>query len=168
MTASLRAADEASAISAPVEALRHLNQAIALWGQVPNPSELCGSDRIGLVLRAAETADVAGDRPQAVALARDAVATVDVVAAPRRAAEVYGELGWHLYQLGRFEEALQVRMQAVALVPAQPPTRLRAQVSAAAAQALAVAGRHNEAAAGATRRCRSPKPWVMPNLKPMP
>ena len=145
MTASLRAADEANAISAPVEALRHLNQAIVLWGQVPNPSELCGSDRIGLVLRAAETADVAGDRPQAVALARDAVATVDVVAAPLRAAEVYGELGWHLYQLGRFEEALQVRMQAVALVPAQPPTRLRARVSAAAAQALVAAGRQDEA-----------------------
>ena len=145
MTASLRAADQANAISAPVEALRHLNQAIALWGQVPNPSELCGSDRIGLVLRAAETAGVAGDHPQAVALARDAVATVDVVAAPLRAAEVYGQLGWHLYQLGRFEEALQVRMQAVALVPAQPPTRLRAQVSAAAAQALAAAGRQDEA-----------------------
>ena len=145
MTASLRAADEANAISAPVEALRHLNQAIALWERVPDPSELCGSDRMGPVLRAAETAGVAGDHPQAVALARDAVATVDVVAAPRRAAEVYGELGWHLYQLGRFEEALQVRMQAVELVPAQPPTRLRAQVSAAAAQALAGAGRHNEA-----------------------
>jgi DNA-binding CsgD family transcriptional regulator/tetratricopeptide (TPR) repeat protein len=145
MSASLRAADEASAIAAPVEALGHLNQAIALWGQVPNPSELCGSDRIGLVLRAAETAGVAGDQPQAVALARDAVATVDVVTAPLRAAEVYGALGWHLYQLGRFEEALQVRMQAVALVPAQPPTRLRAQVSAAAAQALAVAGRQDEA-----------------------
>jgi DNA-binding CsgD family transcriptional regulator/tetratricopeptide (TPR) repeat protein len=145
MTASLRAANEANAISAPVEALRHLNQAIALWGEVPNPSELCGSDRIGLVLRAAETAGVAGDHPQAVALARDAVAAVDVVAAPLRAAEVNGELGRHLYQLGRFEEALQVRMQAVALVPAQPPTRLRAQVSAAAAQALAVAGRQDEA-----------------------
>jgi DNA-binding CsgD family transcriptional regulator len=145
MTASLRAAEEANAISAPVEALRHLNQAIALWGQVPNPSELCGSDRIGLVLRAAETAGVAGDQPQAVALARDAVAIVDVVAAPLRAAEVHGELGWHLHQLGRFEEALQVRMQAVALVPAQRPTRLRAQVSAAAAQALAVASRQDEA-----------------------
>jgi tetratricopeptide (TPR) repeat protein len=88
---------------------------------------------------------VAGDHHQAVAVARDALATVDVVAAPHRAAEVYGELVWHLYRLGRFEEALQVRMQAAALVPAQPPTRLRAQVSAAAAQALTVAGRQDEA-----------------------
>ena len=49
-------------------------------------------------------------------------------------------LGCYLLDAGRVEEALRARASAVELVPAQPPTRLRARVTAAMAQALINAG----------------------------
>jgi hypothetical protein len=50
-----------------------------------------------------------------------------------------------LIHAGRIEEALRARASAVELVPAQPPTRLRARVTAAMAQALTNAERQEEA-----------------------
>src|SRR4029453_10535212 len=53
--------------------------------------------------------------------------------------------GGYLFDTGRIEEALDARAQAVELVPAQPPTRLRARVTAAMAQALVNARRPDDA-----------------------
>jgi hypothetical protein len=49
------------------------------------------------------------------------------------------------FDAGRVEEALAARARAVELVPAQPPTGLRARVTAAMAQALVNARRRDEA-----------------------
>ena len=64
---------------------------------------------------------------------------------PERAARAYERLGLYLYAAGRVEEALAARAQAVELVPARPPTRLRARVTAAVAMALIDAARPAEA-----------------------
>jgi DNA-binding CsgD family transcriptional regulator len=51
----------------------------------------------------------------------------------------------YLFDAGRIEEALDARAKAVELVPAQPPSRLRARVTAAIAQALVNARRRDDA-----------------------
>ena len=141
LAASVRAAEEAEAVLAPAESLRHRSNALRLWERVPEPAAVAGMDRVELTLRAAAAASAAGDLQRAASLARDAGATAD----PARAASANERLGLYLYIAGRAEEALAARAQAVELVPAQPPTRLRARVTAAVAMALVDARRPAEA-----------------------
>jgi DNA-binding CsgD family transcriptional regulator/tetratricopeptide (TPR) repeat protein len=145
LAASVRAAEEAAAVLAPAETLRHLTTALKLWERVPNPAAVTGTDRVELTLRAAEAASAAGEYPRAVALARDAATTADASADPAQAARAYERLGLYLLGAGGVEEALRARARAVELVPADPPTRLRARTTAAMAQAMALAGRQDEA-----------------------
>ncbi|HEV8165302.1 MAG TPA: AAA family ATPase, partial [Actinomycetota bacterium] len=145
LAASVRAAEEAAAVLAPAEALRHLGGALKLWERVPDPTAVTGTDRVELTLRAAEAASAAGDRQRAVRLAQDAATTADATADPARAARAYERLGLYLLGIGRLEEALRARATAVELVPAQPPTLLRARVTAAMAQVLIHTRRRDEA-----------------------
>jgi DNA-binding CsgD family transcriptional regulator/tetratricopeptide (TPR) repeat protein len=145
LAASVRAAEEAEAVLAPAEALRHLSTTLRLWERVPEPAAAAGIDRVELTLRAAAAASAAGEHQRAASLAQDAARTAGESADPARAARAYERLGVHLFDAGRVEEALDARAQAVELVPAQPPTRLRARVTAAIAQALVNARRRDEA-----------------------
>jgi DNA-binding CsgD family transcriptional regulator len=145
MAASVRAASEAEAVQAPAEALRHLSITLGLWERVPEPAAAAGVDRFELTLRAAAAASAAGDLQRAASLARDAAMTAGATTDPARAASAYERLGLYLYVAGQVEEALDARVQAVELVPAQPPTRLRARVTAAVAMALVDARRPAEA-----------------------
>jgi DNA-binding CsgD family transcriptional regulator/tetratricopeptide (TPR) repeat protein len=143
--ASVRAAGEAEAVLAPAEALRQLSSALALWERVPEPAAVAATDRVELTLRAAAAANAAGDHQRAASLAQDAIGTVGAAEHPAQAARAYERLGLYLFYAGRVEEALDARARAVELVPAQPPTRLRARVTAAIAQALVNARRPAEA-----------------------
>ena len=143
LAASVRAAEEAEAVLAPAEALRHLHSALGLWGRVPEPAAAAGIDRVELTLRAAAAANAAGEHQRAASLAQDAAKAVG--GDPARAARAYERLGLYLFDAGQVEEALAARTQAVELVPAQPPTRLRARVTAAIAQALVNARRRDDA-----------------------
>ena len=145
LRASLRAAREAEAVLAPAEALRHLSSALRLWERVPDPAAVTGTDRVDLLLRAAATASATGERQRAAGLAEEAAVTADATADPAQAAVAHERLGLYLLHAGRVEEALRARASAVELVPAQPPTRLRARVTAAMAQALINAERQEEA-----------------------
>ena len=75
LAASVRAAEESAAVLAPAETLRHLSSALKLWERVPDPAAVTGTDRIDLMLRAAEAATAAGERPRAAGLAEDAATT---------------------------------------------------------------------------------------------
>jgi DNA-binding CsgD family transcriptional regulator len=145
LAASVRAAEAAEAVLAPAEALRHLHSALGLWERVPEPAAAAGTDRVELTLRAAAAASAAGEFQRASSLAQDAARTAGATADPARAARAYERYGIYLFYAGRVEEALAARAQAVELVPAQPPTRLRARVTAAIAQALVNARRPAEA-----------------------
>jgi DNA-binding CsgD family transcriptional regulator len=145
LAASVRAAEAAEAVLAPAEALRHLHSALGLWERVPEPAVAAGTDRVELTLRAAAAASAAGEFQRASSLAQDAARTAGATADPARAARAYERYGIYLFYAGRVEEALAARAQAVELVPAQPPTRLRARVTAAIAQALVNARRPAEA-----------------------
>jgi tetratricopeptide (TPR) repeat protein len=145
LAASVRAAAAAEAVLAPAETLRHLTTALRLWERTPDPAAATGTDRVELALRAAAAASAAGEHEQAVRLAEDAAATADATADPAQLARAHERLGWYLLEAGRVEDALRARARAVELVPAQPPTRLRARVAAAVAQALVHARRREEA-----------------------
>src|SRR4029450_8378264 len=82
---------------------------------------------------------------RAASLAQEAAADADADADPLRAAHAHERLGLHLFDVGRMEGALAGRARAVELAPAQPPTRLRARVTAAMAQSLVNARRREEA-----------------------
>ena len=143
LAASVQAADEAAAVLAPAETLRHLSSALKLWERVPDPASVAGSDHMELMLRAAEAASAAGDHERATAFAQDAAMTA--TADPARAARAYERLGDYLIEADRMNDGLRARARAVELVPAQPPTPLRARVTAAMAQALIMAGQPDEA-----------------------
>jgi DNA-binding NarL/FixJ family response regulator len=145
LAASVRAAQEAEAVLAPAETLRHLTIALRLWERTPDPVAVAGIDRFELTLRAAAAASAAGEHQRAASLAQDAVRTVRATEDPAQAARAYERFGLYLFYAGRVEEALAARARAVELVPAQPPTRLRARVTAAIAQALVNARRRDEA-----------------------
>jgi len=143
LAASVRAASEA--VLAPAEALRHLHGALGLWERVPEPAVAAGTDRVELTLRAAAAASAAGELQRAASLAQDAVRTVGATEDPAQAARAYERFGLYLFYAGRVEEALAARARAVELVPDQPPTPLRARVTAAIAQALVNARQPAEA-----------------------
>jgi tetratricopeptide (TPR) repeat protein len=145
LAASVRAAEAAAAVLAPAEAPRHLSSSLRLWERAPDPAAVTGTDRVELTLRAAAAASAAGEHRRAASLAQDAVRTADATADPARAARAHERLGLYLFETGSVEEALRARARAVELVPAQPPTRLRARVTAAMAQALVAARRRDEA-----------------------
>jgi DNA-binding CsgD family transcriptional regulator/tetratricopeptide (TPR) repeat protein len=144
LVASVRAAADAKAVHAPGERLRHLEQALSLWERVPEAAHLAGVDRMDLVLGAAAAANDAGEFDRAVSLTRQAIAEVDEHTDPLRAARAYERLA-HYLRVGHDEQVLQLCRRAEQLVPRNPPTPLRARVTAALAQALANTQQREEA-----------------------
>lgn len=142
LAALVRAADEAKAVFAPAEALAHLIGAIELWDRVPDAASVASVDLVELELRAAAAAGDSGEFRRAVSLARDAVAGADGL----RAAHANARLGNYLLQAdGDVAEMLATSRRAVELVPAEPPTALRAQVTAVLARVLQALRRYDEA-----------------------
>ena len=143
--ALIRAAADATAVSAPAEAHRHLTQAIELWDRVPDADAVAGADRVDLLLRAAEAASNSGEFRRAASLAEEAATGIDTEAAPLRAAVAYERLGDYLVEVNDRQAAVDACRRAVELVPAEPLTPLRARVTAALAHALVFARCHEEA-----------------------
>jgi DNA-binding CsgD family transcriptional regulator/tetratricopeptide (TPR) repeat protein len=152
LAALVEAAAHAAAVSAPAEADHHLTRALELWDRVPEAAEVAGIDRIDLLLRAAEAANQSGEFRRAVGLTREVVAAIDPSADPLRAALAHERLGHYVLEaeIDVGWEQVEVQMlaacrRAVELVPAEPPTALRARVAAGLARALAVTGASDEA-----------------------
>jgi DNA-binding NarL/FixJ family response regulator len=146
--ALIRAADQAMEVSAPSEALGHLTQAVELWDQVPDSAEVAGIGLPTLLLRAAAAAGNSGEFRRAVGLAQEAVSAIDAGEDPLLSAEAHERLGEHQYQAGVSEEdTIASFKRAVELVPAEPPTPLRARVTAGLARALVGNSRYEEARA---------------------
>jgi DNA-binding CsgD family transcriptional regulator/tetratricopeptide (TPR) repeat protein len=135
--ALVRAAADARDVFGPAEAYHHLTQAIELWDRVPDAAAVAGIDRPELLLRAAQAASDSGEARHAASLARDAVGAIDAAAAPLRAAVAYERLAWFLLEVEESPEVLDAARRAVELVPAAPPTPLRARVTGGLARALA-------------------------------
>ena len=146
LTASVAAAREAQAVFGLSEARGHLERALALWDVVPDASELAGLRLDELLERTAELASQTGDAPRAVELTRQAIALVGASDRPR-AAVLHERLGTYEFQCGGGDTFLVAFERAVALVPAQPPSRERARALEALAHGLALLWRYDESLA---------------------
>lgn len=139
-----QAAAEADSVAAPAEALRHLEEALALWDRVPDAETLVGQPRWRLGMRAAAAASGSGEYARAVALARAAASTVDIAEQPLATAEIYERLTYYLLEISGHNDAAELGAESVRLVPAEPPTKLRATVTSGHARTLLNVDRYPE------------------------
>jgi DNA-binding CsgD family transcriptional regulator/tetratricopeptide (TPR) repeat protein len=142
LVASVAAGREAEAVFGLAEALQHLERALELWDLVPDAAELVGLDLAALLVWTAELANQTGAGPEAVELARRAIALG--VDDPVRTALLHESLGRFLIASGSHEAALAAFGTAVDLVPAEPITPERVHVLAAFGHALMLGWRHDE------------------------
>jgi DNA-binding CsgD family transcriptional regulator/tetratricopeptide (TPR) repeat protein len=143
LAASVEAAREAEAVFGLAEAHAHLERALALWDSEPNAAELTGLDLAELCTRTAELASETGAAQRAVELGRQAIEVVGKDD-PHRAALLHVRLGEYLEQTGSEDACLAAVERAVELVPAEPPSPVRAYALGSLAGGLCVAWRHAE------------------------
>ncbi|MEU4832991.1 AAA family ATPase [Streptosporangium sp. NPDC023615] len=122
-----RAAAASRRAAAYDEQLRMLERVLELWETVPDAAERIGADHLEVLRRAVTVAHLAGEFERGLSLAKAALGEIDTEADPIRAARLLRQRGLVRYDLGRTGSRDDLRA-AVALVPAEPPTPLRAQV----------------------------------------
>ncbi|MFC9975891.1 AAA family ATPase [Spirillospora sp. NPDC127200] len=123
--ASVRAGREADEMAAPDEAMEHYDRALELWDAVPDADEVAGTDRIRLSLAAARAAARAGGRRLAVTRLRRLLAVADP-ADVRLGVQIREHLASSLTEIDEDAESLAVAREAIAMLPADPPTPERA------------------------------------------
>ncbi|MGW7404716.1 helix-turn-helix transcriptional regulator [Streptomyces sp. NPDC054833] len=125
LAASLEAADHAQRVGAPAEELRHLETALELWPSVEPAARPAGAgpDRVTLTLRASGAAAHAGDSHRAVSLTRAALAGVGQDADSELAARVRYMLAGNLLSVDSLTAAFEYSSEALAMIPAEPPSR---------------------------------------------
>jgi DNA-binding CsgD family transcriptional regulator/tetratricopeptide (TPR) repeat protein len=144
LAAAVHAGSEAARAHAFADALELYEQALSAWEAVPDAAALAGTDRPGLLARAAEAADLSADRFRAIELADAALAELDPAAEPVRAGHLYARRGWFAWNSGRgADEALANLEEAIRLVPAEPPSHEHAEALSKLVRVLALLG-HNE------------------------
>jgi DNA-binding CsgD family transcriptional regulator/tetratricopeptide (TPR) repeat protein len=145
LAAAVHAGSEAARAHAFAAALELYEQALAAWEAVPDAQTLAGTDHPGLLARAAEAADLAGDRVRAIELADAALGELDPLAEPVRTGFLYARRGWFGWNSGRgAEEALANLEEAIRLVPAEPPSQEHAEALSKLVRVLALLGHNDE------------------------
>ncbi|MFJ7071951.1 ATP-binding protein [Streptomyces sp. NPDC098781] len=125
LAASLEAAAHAHGVGAPAEELRHLEAALDLWPAVEPAARPSGegTHRVTLTLRASAAAAHAGESHRAVSLTRSALAGVGQDADAELAARVRYTLAGNLLGVDSLTAAFAYSSEALALIPAEPPSR---------------------------------------------
>jgi ATP/maltotriose-dependent transcriptional regulator MalT len=142
MIAAWQAAAGAGASFAYAEQLMMAEQVLQLWDQVPDPGRQTGTDRIGVLILAADAARWAGQPDRGLALVEAALAEAgEAEDAEQRASLLRRRAGLRRElllpgQLDDLEAALRL---------ARAPTRVRAQAMAQLCWALRREDRHGEA-----------------------
>ncbi|MFA1539047.1 helix-turn-helix transcriptional regulator [Actinomadura monticuli] len=133
--ASVRAGREADRLGAPADAFEHYERALELWEAVPGAAEAAGTDRVRLSLTAAKASARAGEARRAAHRLRRLLDVVDPadVALGSTIREHYST---YLLDLDELDEARAVARDAVAMLPADPPTPGLAWAEAAYARTL--------------------------------
>ncbi|SHL02651.1 regulatory protein, luxR family [Pseudonocardia thermophila] len=123
LAASVVAADEADARSAPAEALFQLERALELWHTVPDPETVTGTCEAAVTRAASWYASHAGDPDRAVQLGRRAVELAEADKDDLMTARCARGLAQLLLDLpGHEPEALATARRALALLTEQPPS----------------------------------------------
>ncbi len=145
LPAFVRAGQAAELAAAPTEAIEHYQRALELWDQAPGAAAASPLDRVAVLHRAAEAADLAGRRELTVALGIRALGQIDEAAEPLRAGLLLERLGQYHWRALDSSAAVAAIERAVATVPADPPTRERAHMLAAHGRVLMLVGRPSQA-----------------------
>lgn len=125
LAASLEAADHAQRVGAPAEELRHLETVLDLWSSVDPAARPTGDgiDSVTLTLRASAAAAHAGDSHRAVSLTRAALAGIGHDTDSELAARVRYTLAGNLMSVDSLTAAFAYSSEALAMIPAEPPSR---------------------------------------------
>lgn len=129
-SASLEAAGAAGRVGAPAEQLQHLEAALALWAAVPDAAERAGRDQVALLMETAASARMVGELHRAVALLRSALAVLGPDGEPAARARVHYTLAQAMVRVEDVTGAYRESAAAMALVPAQPPSKERTWAAA--------------------------------------
>ena len=147
LAASVRAAQAARAVHAHGEEATLLERVLELWDRVPEASELVGTDRVGLLTRAAEAHGFAAEHARAEALGRAALEELDETHDPVRVAGLLEHLARWQWRQGRSDDALATAQRGLDLVAEGEPTCERARLLSWWAKTRMLQGRYREAAA---------------------
>jgi DNA-binding CsgD family transcriptional regulator len=142
---SSAAAEAAFRAGAYAEALQQYQRVVELWDVVNDPTGTLGFDRIELLRRTAQAAQLAGEYPRALELLGEAVRRSEAAGDRVRTGLLLERVGRSQWTAGAFGEALSTYRRAVDLVPDQPPTAERVRVVAGFAQMLMLSGRFADA-----------------------
>ncbi|WRY95525.1 AAA family ATPase [Streptomyces sp. NBC_00481] len=145
LTASVEAADHAHGIGAPAEELRHLEGALDLWSSVDAGARPRDLDTVTLTLRASSAAARAGENHRAVSLSRSALAGAGPDADSELAARVRYTLAGDLMRVDRLQAAFRYSSEALAMIPAEPPSRTWVWAAATHVMAARYVGEDEEA-----------------------
>ena len=148
--AGIRAGDEAIRVAAPGEAMRLYEAAQQLAPMVSDPRTVEELPR-----KAASAASHAGHPFRAVRLIEEALQRLPDDAPPGVRATLLIELAEHAFALDVGLDLIGVTRQALDLVPAEPPTVLRARALAAGARALSADTTRADEVIALTEQARS-------------
>jgi DNA-binding NarL/FixJ family response regulator len=130
LPAMVEAARAAESGYAYLEAHRRYRRALELLDRVDAAGDTVQVDPIEILVRAAETAVLTGEYRSAVELGRRAIARVDPVADPERAASLLERQRWYLWEAGDRAGAAVALEEASRLIPDSPPSVARARILA--------------------------------------
>ena len=120
---SLTAGRLAGRLAAP-EATTHLERVLELWDQVPDASELTGTEHAEVLLLAAEASDIDGHLERAFALLDRAATEVDEEAHPLLASRIFGMRGSFCGVMGDARGRAAAVDRAVELADGPPSVEL--------------------------------------------
>ncbi|MFD9586039.1 ATP-binding protein [Streptomyces sp. NPDC059980] len=145
LAASLEAADHAQLVGAPAEELRHLETALELWAVVDAAARPESHDTVTLTLRASAAAARAGEPHRAVQLTRSALARAGADTDSELAARVRYTLAGNLIRIDSLNDAFTYSSEALALIPAEPPSYTWVWAAATHVMAARQVGREEDA-----------------------
>lgn len=141
--ASLRAGIAADEAYAPSEAALQYQRALRLWSLAPQAAAETGLDRVELLERTARV-ESSGSSARAIDHISEAIGLVDPVGDPMRAGLLHERLGRYRWIHGDGAGAMEAYLEAMRLVPADPPSAARARVTASLGQILMILARFED------------------------
>jgi DNA-binding CsgD family transcriptional regulator/tetratricopeptide (TPR) repeat protein len=127
LTSAWRAAAAANAVFAYGEQLVMLSRVLELWRQVPDGADRIRADHLKVLETAVDAADKVGDWDRGLAFAEAALREAPASAYPVRRAMLLQARAHMRHRIGRSGYSDDLR-EALALIPADPPTAARAKV----------------------------------------
>lgn len=151
LAASVAAAQEATAVLAPAEALQHFERALQLWDAVDGAQRPPRTTAVALALAAATAATRAGNPHRALALSHDAVRRCDEEGSSGTSLRARRALAVALLSSDRPGQALEVVEETISRHTSGAEPSDVAWLEAIAARSRASLGHFPEAAARAAR-----------------